>query len=79
MQGRDALELGQHRLAVSGRLAKQLGPKAAVSLFSPGDLFLDIPALSLTAARSRGKGRGFPLQDGHARPQPLSQPYSQQA
>ena len=38
-----------------------------------------LPALSLTAARSRGKGRGFPLQDGHARPQPLSRPYSQQA
>ena len=38
-----------------------------------------LPALSLTAARSRGKGRGFPLQDGHVRPQPLSRPYSQQA
>ena len=45
-------------------------------------LFVDVdilPALSLTAARSRGKGRGFPLQDGHARPQPLSRLYSQQA
>ena len=64
----------------SGVARRLKAEEAAAEQLRQEEIALDIlPALSLTAARSRGKGRGFPLQDGHARPQPLSQPYSQQA